>query len=223
MPAELEQVTSRMPSHHELAQALRDGVNATIARMERERPHTGNQEDVFPTVRWMQSTAERLHDYALAFESGASTVRQYAEDVLLEIGGEDNGVPRTRKLTVPDRDGDITIKAETETAREFDLPTLFASLAAVIIEDTRGTEPVQAEDQSDVDYLAAYESWMAELLVQAMSDATGLAAYKPRITDVRRLIDQLAREGKDGLSAAVRGAIAERRKLKGVKMNREQT
>lgn len=220
LPAELEAVTRGLPTHHELAQALRDGVNATIARLERERPQTGQREDLFPTARWMQSTAERMDDYARAFSSGAATVRQYAEDILLQAVGEQDGVPLENSLRVPDADGDIKFTAKVDAVREFDLGTLFASLAAVIIEDSRGTEPEQEAGEAEPAYLERYEGWMAELLVQAMSDATGLAAYKPRITDVRKLIASLARSGKDGLSAQVRGAIEERRRLNGVKMER---
>jgi hypothetical protein len=222
LPAELETITHRFPTHHELAQALRDGVNATIARLERERPQTGQREDLYPTARWMQSTAERLDDYARAFASGAATVRQYSEDVLLLAVGEQDGVPNETTLKIPDADGDIKIRAEVKTEREFDLGTLFASLAAMIIQDTRGTEPEQQPGESDEAYLESYEGWMAELLIQAMTDATGLAQYKPRVTDVRKLISQLARDGKDGLSAQVRGAIDERRKLKGVTMERDK-
>lgn len=222
MPAELEQITRTFPTHEELATALRAGVNATIKRMEIERPRTGNREDVYPTARWMQATAERMDNYARAFASGAATVRQYAEDVMLEAVGEQNGVPLEDTLRVPDRDGDIKLTAKTETQREFDLGTLFASLAAMIIEDSRGTEPVQRAGQTDEEYLVEYEGWMAELLIQAMTDATGLAAYKPRITDVKRLIGDLSRGGKDSLAAQVRGAIDERRKLKGVTIEREK-
>lgn len=222
LPAEIGQVVTSLPDSDVLARALRDGVNAAIARLETERPQTGQREDFYPTVRWMQSTAERLHEYALAFESGAATVRQYAEELLAQAVPVENGVPRER-LVVPDADGDIVIKPNVDTKHDVDRDTLFPVVAAITIDSGRGTEPVQTETESDDEYVARYEDWMSQEMVTAISTAVELggASYKPGVTKVRALADQLARAGSDGLSAQLNGAISTTRKLKDVTMGRK--
>jgi hypothetical protein len=219
--AELEPVLQRFPTHHELAEALRGGANETMARLRRERGAVHRQEDIYATGRWMMATVERLEDYGRAFASAAATIKAYAEEELLEAVGEQDGIP-TQNLTIPSADGDVQLTRKIQNEHDIDTDDVFTALAFAILEEYRGTEPAQGGQESDAEYVATYEEWMAEMLVTAMRRSTGLVNYKPLVTKVRELATDLARAGQDSVAATVRDAIRTKKKLTGVDLSRKK-
>jgi len=230
--AELDRVTARFPDHHTLAEALRDGVNTTLARLREERGPVHVAEDVFDTVRWMAGTAEKLDDYGRAFASAAATVRQYAEDELADAVGEQDGVP-TSNLTVPDVDGsNIKLTKATSNTHTIDPDALLSAVAFAVLADLdlAGNVALALDDRYDRVELAARSTcdaaWekadelLAEALMEAMRRYVALGSFGPQVTKVKAFALELARQD-PAVASTVSGAVKTTKGYAGVKMTRE--
>jgi hypothetical protein len=230
--AELERITARFPDHHTLAEALRDGVNNTLARLRAERGEVHTPEDVYDTVRWMGSTAEKLTDYARAFASAAATVHQYVEDELVEAVGEQDGVP-VSSLTVPDVDGsNLKLTKTTTSTHKIDPDDLLPAVAYSVLADLdlTGNVALALDDRyvrvESADRATCDEAWdrgeelLAEALMEAMRRYAGLGSFTPQVTKVRAFATELARVDTK-VASTVSGAVKSAKNYGGVKMTRE--
>lgn len=220
----LAPILTPLATPRELAERLREGVMGTMVHLRMKR--IGRQEqDLYAEVRWAAGIAERLDDYGRAFVSAAATARGHAEDLLLDaVGQKPDGPPgeAKRNIKVPDPEGDVQLTRTYKREHSIDVETLTAVVAAEAINSSRGTEPVQGATQSDAEYVAQYEEWMANVIIGAIElmISLGGSSFKPGLRATEQLAAQVARRGDDTLASVVSSAVRSTSTYTGTKMER---
>lgn len=199
----LADATLRLPDPQELRHKLNETLEIEFQRARVAQGTVTVPEDTFALQRQLAAAKELLAGYARAFADATKRISAMQEEQLIDAVGEQGDVPN-QGLTVPDAAGDIRISLDFATTRDFDLDQIIA----VVVADTMKDWTYSKEPDPD------------ERVEQAIRKVLGLGKFEPQVTKVNAYAKAVAREGDDGLSAVVSGAVKKRETYKGVKSER---
>lgn len=196
-----------LPDPTELKRQLTEQLTEHVRRIREERGPVTQPADTFDLVRRLTTVRERLGDYSRAFTGVADSAKGCLEEELFEAVSEQDGIP-TAPLNVPTAGGDITIRADTSNSHDIDMSQVIACLSLQVFEEwtAGGREPYDIVD-------------FGQAVAERALDFVGAA--KPKVSKVRAFASELARAGRDDLSAIAASAIVTRRVYNGIKVERK--
>lgn len=197
-----------IPAPTDLKKQLVDSMETHVVRIRADRGEVTNPSDTFDLIRRLTAVQERMGDYQRAFGSVAKTAKDYLEEELFEAVHEQDGIPMSN-LTVPTAGGDIQLKRNTENVYDIDMGQVVAVIAARL-SGSWGVEEGGAA--------ARPEEFAIAVALEALAF---FSAPKPKVTAVRALAVQLAREGDDKLAGVALDAISKKVKYKGITVERK--
>lgn len=221
-----------LPEPVEFTRLFKLGIERAFAVARAELGENPTREDTFALHRTLAKGFELAKGYKGAFEAGRKLFGDLQAELLADAVGEQDGVP-VSDLTVPDAEGDITLKVGSSNVHTIDEEGLKAAVAAQVIgrdepEGLASTEImslttfvrdlVNGDASEDPERLGDV---LAEALMSAMDAYAALGSFKPQVSKVREFAAEVARAGDDPLSGAVLETISTKRRLDGVTMTRK--
>lgn len=205
-----------LPAPHDLVGMLRAKLEEVVENARRGRGDVATPEDTFAIQRGLAQVHEGLTDYARAFSKIAKEALGYVQDELELAVGEQDGIP-VSGLKVPDLDGTtVAISLDTTNEYTFDHDALRSAVAYFVIVTRRGEGAPRGVKSDEVD------SWVADLLIQAMELLETLGQFRPQVTKVRTFTADLSRApGGDIIASTVTSTTRKNPQFKGVKVKRE--
>lgn len=214
----------QLPATTDLRRVLREGLDSVLAQefnarggQEVEKP-----EDAYPLLRRLGGMSETARDYSRAFADFAREVEARAGDDLIEMHGEQDGVPN-QGAKVPDTDGTV-IKVSPDYVNEyaFDVDALISAAIASMLEPgpvrERIGEMFQAEFSGEADRSVEL---LADVLTMAITNVLALGKFQPQVTKTRALAKLLSQYGQDSVASTIGDATTKIVKHKGTKIDRE--
>lgn len=214
----------QLPATPDLRRALREGLDHVLAEEFKARGGTDIEkpEDAFPLLRRLGGMSETARDYSRAFADFAREVEARAGDDLIEMHGEDDGIPRG-SAKVPDSDGSV-IKVAPDYVNEyaFDVDALISAHVARLLADdqhrARLGEMFAAEFEGDGDRSTEL---LADVIAAAVHGVLELGKFTPQVTKTRALAKILSQHGQDRVASTISDATTKTVKHKGTKIERE--
>lgn len=214
----------QLPATTDLRRVLREGLDHVLAvefnargGQEVEKP-----EDAFPLLRRLGAMSETARDYSRAFADFARFVEERAGDDLIEVHGEDDGIPRG-SVSVPDTDGS-TIKVAPDYVNEysFDVDALIsAHIARLLADDSfRAQLGLMFRAEFDGDGERATDL-LADAIATAVHGVLELGKFQAQVTKTRALAKVLSQYGEDRVASTLTDATTKTVKHKGTKITRE--
>jgi hypothetical protein len=232
-----------LPEPVEFTRQFKAGIERAFAVARAELGESPAREDTFALHRTLAKGFELAKGYKGGFEAGRKLFADLQAELLADAVGEQDGVP-TSDLTIPDAEGDITLKVGSSNVHTIDVEGLKAAVAAHVIghDVIDGPATRQLDGSPTPDHYASMSfttavrrivegdspddpeslgEVLAEALMQAMDVYATLGAFTPQVSKVREFAAEVARQGDDPLSGAVLATIDTKRKLDGVTMARK--
>jgi hypothetical protein len=214
----------QLPATTDLRRALREGLDSVLAQefnarggQEVEKP-----EDAYPLLRRLGGMSETARDYSRAFVEFAREVEARAGDDLIEMYGEQDGVPN-QGAKVPDTDGTV-IKVGPDYVNEyaFDVDALVSAHIVHLLADDafrkRLGEMFAAEFEGNADRSTEL---LADVIAGAVHGVLALGKFQPQVTKTRTLAKLLSQHGHDGVASTISDATTKTVKHKGTKIERD--
>lgn len=223
---------ANLPAPHDLVGMLRLKLENVVADARATRGEVRTPEDTYDMQRGLASVVSGLTDYSNAFAKIAKEAKGYVEDDLISAVGENDGIPLSG-LRVPDVDG-TTIVVELDKANDyaFDAPAILEAVAFAAVDGWSVSTTVcdlaqhvrdAASDELRMESMDKLESYVRGRLVATMEILIGLGLFRPQITKVRALMDEVTRMPYGTrVASAVTSTIRKKPVYKGVKVRREQ-
>lgn len=186
--------------------------------MEVEKP-----EDAYPNLRQLGHLSETLRDYGRAFTEAARKADDAAGADLIEMYGEQDGVPN-QGAKVPDLDGTIiTVGPDYVNEYTFDVDAVIAAQITSLLEESWFRKLLGAMFTAEFegrgeDSTAA----LADVLSAAITAVLALGKFTPQVTKTRALARLLSGYGADGVASTITDATTKTVKHKGTKITRDQ-
>lgn len=196
------------PAPSVLKVKLTEMLNEHVQRIRDDRGEVTGEEDTYNLVRRLTDTGERLMEYSRAFAGVAKTTKDIVAEELLEAVGEMDGIP-TSNMRVPAAGGDINVTRDIQNIYDIDMSQVISVLAA---------QMSAAWAHADLTPANQPEEFAIAVAEQALFF---VGAAKPKVTAVRGLAEQLARDGDDQLAKVARDSIRKTQVFKGVKVERK--
>lgn len=217
----LELAGGPLPSARSIAAELKAQLNRAVLAERERRGDVSLPEDTWPMHRALASVVETCGEYGRAFVTAAKEAGLVAEEELIDVVGEQDGVPN-QGMTVPDPDGDVVISLDIRRGHDYDLDALFSAVAFEVLETM---EPVAALRRIDAGTMDRdLEEMLANLLVLAMGRLCELGKFTPQVTKVKAFTDTVGRmDGADGVVSTVTSTHKVSSDYRGVKVERKQT
>lgn len=200
LPVPQQQVPGGMPAPRDLKRALVEALGRYIAE---ERERVGEihlPEDVFPLVRGIVASKEKLDEYAAAFREAAKVCDQELEYAAQDAVGEHDGIP-SNNFVVPDVEGDISVSRKIASEYAFDLDGIVAAYAADFAE------------QNGQD---------AACYAQCIAGFLELGRFTLQVSKVKAYAQGLSRVHADDLASMFTSAIRRTQTYNGVKPERKK-
>lgn len=182
------------------------------------------QQDVYAPLRYIQQGIELLGEYQRVLKRAATDIKGLMEEVAADgVGADTDGKP-VAPMTVPDRDGDISIRPEfknTYTITPEQVLPAFASMFADQHVDAIDSA-LEVDLEADPVKRARVGAIMAEAIADALAAVGQLGKFELQVTKVRAYRDHLAREGHDNAASIVDKAIHKHRDYGGLKVERKK-
>lgn len=220
--AELEPLPAifdKMPTARDLKKQVLEAIDGGYNLLVRERGDVTRPEDTYEVQRRLAGAEETLKEFEQAFNAGRKVINSYQKDEFeLALGGRE--VTPRESMNVPDAEGDLRVAADTENKYSIDPEALMSiAIASTMGPLTSWVEDiVNGDDERPPEDL---EGVLVDAMMNAMRALVQCGKFEPQVTKVRAYADSLARQGEDGLAAAVNSAINKTVKLKGVKVGRK--
>jgi len=234
-----------LPEPVEFTRLFKLGIERAFAVARAELGENPTPEQTFDLHRTMARGFELAKGYKSGFEAGRKLFSELQAELLADAVGEQDGVPNSN-LTVPDPEGDITLKVGSSNVHTMDEEALKAAVAAHVIgrDVIDGPATKQLDGSPTPDHYASMSfttavvrivegdspddpeslgEVLAEALMQAIDVYVALGSFTPQVSKVREFAAEVARRGDDPLSGAVLATIDTKRKLDGVTMTRKTT
>lgn len=227
----LELADATIPAPRNIRAELKRQLNQAVLAERQRRGQVHVPEDTYPMHRALARVIETCGEYERAFKDAAKEARAIAQEELIDIVGESDGVPN-QGMTVPDAEGDVVISRDMGRVHEFDRDALFAAIAFEVIESLelarqvmktlglgptgRSTEPEGYESDGE-----ELESLLTGALMLAMQRLTECGKFEPQVTKVKTFTTSLARHGADSVAAVVTSSHRIREVFKGLKVERK--
>jgi hypothetical protein len=214
-----------LPSTPDLRRTLRLGLDSVLSEgyAARGGQEVKKPEDAYPLLRALGALSETMRDYGRAFTEAAREVEARAGDDLIEMYGEQDGIPNGN-ATVPDTDGtELKVSVDYMNEYSFDVNALISAsimetLASAYVRERAGMM-FQAEFNGDG---AESTRLLAELLAEGVDRVLALGKFQPQVTKTRALAKTLSTQGADGVASTITDATTKTVKNKGIKIVREQ-
>ena len=214
----------KLPATTDLRRALREGLDSVLAQEFNARggQEVARPEDAFPLLRRLGAMSETARDYSRAFAEFARETEARAGDDLIEMYGEQDGVPN-QGAKVPDADGTV-IKVSPDYVNEysFDVDALISAAIASMLEPGEVRERIgemfQAEFSGEADRSVEL---LADVLTMAIRNVLALGKFQPQVTKTRALAKLLSQYGQDGVASTIGDATSKTVKHKGTKIERD--
>jgi hypothetical protein len=221
-----------LPVPSELGRLFAEQIERDVQGMREAIEHRGGvvaQQDVYAPLRYIQQGIELLGEYQRVLKRAATDIKRLMEEVAADgVGADDDGKP-VAPMTVPDRDGDISIRPEfknTYTITPEQVLPAFASMFADAHADAVINQVIESASPVNGDCLNGVRAKVGALLAEAITDALAavdqLGKFELQVTKVRAYRDHLAREGHDNAASIVDKAIHKARDYSGLKVERRK-
>jgi hypothetical protein len=215
---ELEVAGTAMPSPRSIAAELKRQLNEAVLAERERRGTVVLAEDSWPMQRSLAAVVETCGEYRRAFATAEKEAKQVAEEELVGIVGESDGIPN-QGMTVPDPEGDVVISRDISREHTFDPDALFTAVAYEVIESMRPEVEGVLDPHLDGDEA---EATLAGLLTLAMGRLCELGKFSPQVTKVKPFTDALGRMGgADKIVSTVTSTHKIRSDYRGVKVERK--
>lgn len=225
-------VATTLPVPAELARMIREHVERDVARLRdgiEERGGVLAVQDVFRPLRHLQQADELVADYVRVLGNVRKGIKLLIEEVAADgVGADGDGKP-VHTITVPDQDGDISIRPQfknTYTIQMEQVLPAFASMFADQHADAVIDQVIESANPIDGDDLPGVRAKVGALIAEAIADALAsvgqLGKFEPQVTKVRAYADHLARESHDNAAAIVSSAIIKSRDYDSIKVERKK-
>jgi hypothetical protein len=209
-----------LPTPTDLKRQVLEAIDGGYNTLVRARGEVTRPEDTYEVQRRLASAVETLTDFERAFSAGRKALNSYQKDEF-ELALGDREITPRESMSVPDREGDLRVAADTSNSYDIDAEALMS----VAVASTMGSLVSWVEDIVNGDDDETPPDQLESVLVQAMINAmralVQCGKFEPQVTKTRAYADTLARDGFDGLAAAVNSTIKLTVKLKGVKVERK--
>lgn len=208
-----------LPTPTDLKRQVLEAIDGGYNTLVRARGEVTRPEDTYEVQRRLASAVETLTAFEGAFSAGRKALNSYQKDEF-ELALGDREITPRESMSVPDREGDLRVAADTSNSYDIDAEALMS----VAVASTMGslvswvTDIVNGDDETPPDQL---ESVLVNAMLDAMHALVQCGKFEPQVTKTRAYADTLAREGFDSLAAAVNTTIKQTVKLKGVKVERK--
>jgi len=221
-----------LPEPVEFTRLFKLGIERAYAVAREELGPNPTAEQTYALHRTMAKGFDLAKGYKSAFEAGRKLFSELQAELLADAVGEQDGVPNSN-LTIPDAEGDITLKVGSSNVHTMDEEGLKAAVAARVIGHDRPETAGSAESMSLTTFVRDLVNGdttedperlgevLAEALMTGMDTYAELGSFKPQVSKVREFAAEVARAGDDPLSGAVLATIDTKRKLDGVTMTRK--
>lgn len=215
----LPSIFEKIPDATSLRKQMLNAIDGGYNQLVRARGDVTRPEDTYEVQRRLAGAVDTLTEFESAFKAGRVALNSYQKEEF-ELALGDREVQPRESMTVPDADGDLRVGADTSNVYAIDADALMS----VAVASTMGSltswveDIVNGDDEVPPDQL---EGVLVESMINAMRALVACGKFEPQVSKVRAYADQLARQGDDGLSAAVNSTINKTVKLKGVKVERK--
>lgn len=214
----------QLPATTDLRRVLREGLDSVLAQEFNARggQEVAKPEDAFPLLRRLGAMSETARDYSRAFVDFAREVESRAGDDLIEMHGEQDGVPN-HGAKVPDADGTvIAVSPDYVNEYSFDVDALISAHIARLLADDgfrkRVGEMFAAEFEGNGERSTEL---LADLLASAVHGVLELGKFQAQVTKTRALAKVLSQYGQDAVASTISDATTKTVKHKGTKITRE--
>jgi hypothetical protein len=215
----------QLPATPDLRRTLALGLDnmLTLGYERRGGPEVSKPEDAYPLLRDLGGLSERARDYSRAFADFARTVEAAAGDDLIEMYGEQDGIPN-EGAKVPDLDGTtLDIKPDYLNEYAFDTSALIQAAVASLLEQpdfrTLVGKMFAAEFAGDAQRSVEV---LTDVMTAAVVNMLALGKFSPQVTKTRALAKTLSTFGLDAVASTITGATEKTIKHKGTKVTRVQ-
>jgi hypothetical protein len=209
-----------LPTPTDLKRQVLEAIDGGYNTLVRARGEVTRPEDTYEVQRRLASAVDTLTAFEGAFSAGRKALNSYQKDEF-ELALGDREITPRESMRVPDREGDLRVAADTSNSYDIDAEALMS----VAVASTMGSLVSWVEDIVNGDDDETPPDQLESVLVQAMINAmralVQCGKFEPQVTKTRAYADTLARDGFDGLAAAVNSTIKLTVKLKGVKVERK--
>lgn len=217
----------------DLTRFLRARLEALVLAGRAARGEVTVPEDAWPLLRSVATVQEQLDQYSRAFREVSREARGYLLDELVDVVGEQDGIP-VSGVEVPD-DGDV-IKIGRDIVRTFavDMDALAKAAALLEVDDPTGPALEVIRSALDAhaatgnlteDELTAEGQWMqgrfVEFAVAVVAAVLRTGKFEPQTTKVKAFTTHLGQRGMDDLAASVSSTVHRTDTFRGVTVKRE--
>ncbi len=216
-----------LPVPTELARLFVEQIERDVQAMRaavEERGGVIAPQDLFAPMRYSQQGIELLEEYQRVLKGAAAKVKALLEEIAADAVGADQDGKPVAPVTVPDRDGDISIRPtfkNTYTITPEQVLPAFASMFADQHVDAVISR-VRVGGGTVEQVRAAVGAAMAEAVTDALMAADQLGKFELQVSKVRAYRDHLSREGFDSAASVVGAAIHKSRDYAGLDVKRKQ-
>jgi hypothetical protein len=218
-----------LPLPGDLGRAIQAHVERDVAALRAGAEARGGvlaPQDLFRPLRHLRQADELLAEYMRVLGEVRKAFALLIEEVAADAVGADADGKPTGTVTVPDQDGDITVRPQFRNSYTITPEVVLPAFAAMFADQHADAVLAAAGSMSTPDiheYRNAVGAAMAEAIADALANAHQLGKYDLQVSKVRAYADHLARTGHDSAASVVEKAIHKTRDYTGIKVERKTT